>query len=69
MMYLEAEFPENTPSKELYEMLKPYGLHVTEMIFITFAYGEFKLENLEKIVNICYCFNVNTFHITNRADS
>ena len=46
MMYLEAEFPENTPSKELYEMLKPYGLHVTEMIFITFAYGEFKLENL-----------------------
>lgn len=69
MLHFEAEFPEGTLSKELYEMLKPYGLHVTEMIFMTIAYGEIKTDDMEKVVNICYCFNVSTFHITNRADS
>lgn len=68
MLYFEAEFPENTPSKELYELLKDYGLHVTEMIFITYAYGDIKLQDIEKILNVCYCFNVSTFHITNKGD-
>ena len=68
MLYFEAEFPQNTPSKELYELLKPYGLHVTEMIFITFAYGDLELKDMEKVVNVCYCFNVSTFHITNKGD-
>ena len=68
MLYFEAEFPENTPSKELYELLNPYGLHVTEMIFITYAYGNLEFKDMEKVVNICYCFNVSTFHITNKGD-
>lgn len=68
MLYFEADFPQSTPSKELYEMLKPYGLNVTELIFATYVYGKFDNKDLDKIVNICYAFNVNNFHITNRAD-
>ena len=46
MLHFEAEFPEGTLSKELYEILKPYGLHVTEMIFLTIVYGEIKTDDL-----------------------
>lgn len=69
MLYFEADFPAETPSKELYEMLKEYELNVTEMIFCSYAYGSINMTDLEKILTICYAFNVNTFHITNRADS
>ena len=68
MLYFEAEFTENTPSKELYELLKPYKLHVTEMIFITYAYGNVELKDIEKVLTICYGFNVSTFHITTKGD-
>jgi hypothetical protein len=68
MLYFEADFPANTPSKELYEMIKEYKLNVTEMVFCSYAYGSINMADIEKILTICYAFNVNTFHITNRAD-
>ena len=68
MLYFEADFPASTPSKELYDLLEPFGLNVTEMIFTVYVYGKFDMKNLDKIVNISYAFNVNNFHITNRAD-
>ena len=52
MLYFEADFPAGTSSKELYEMLKPYDISVTEMIFCTYAYGFINNEDLEKILTI-----------------
>lgn len=69
MLHFEAEFPENTDHKNLYELLKPYKLNVTEMIFITFVYGDVDIKDIEKVINICYAFDVSVLHICKRADS
>ena len=56
-MYINAEFPANIDSLELYEMIKDYNLNVTDIKTKIYMYGEVPARFMSHIITICSKFS------------
>lgn len=54
-------------SLELYRRIKQYNANVTDLIFLTFVYGEAKLNVLIKIIVICTKFGKVKVNLKRRS--
>ena len=54
-------------SLELYHRIKQYNANVTDLIFLTFVYGEANLNNLIKIIIICTKFGKVKVNLIRRS--
>ena len=54
-------------SLELYEKVKKYNANVTDIIFLTFVYGEASLNQFVDIIRICLKFGKIKVSFTRRS--
>lgn len=54
-------------SLELYNCIKQYNANVTDVIFLTFVYGEAKLNDLIKIIITCIKFGKVKVNLIRRS--